>query len=79
MPARNNMKPEAVSWVGPNALAALVEVAAGAGEVVEGDVESDDPKGSMVIVELFWHWSVGKIVAFLVNVISAHYRNYVLD
>jgi hypothetical protein len=69
------MKPEAVSWVELNALAALVEVAAGAGEVVEGDVESDDPRGSMVIVELFLHWSVDKSVAFLVKVMSAHYKN----
>lgn len=63
-------------WEETSALAALLEVDAGAPDVVEGEfpvVESDDPNGVILTVELFLHWSVGKTVAFLLNVMSAHY------
>jgi hypothetical protein len=66
---------DAVS-VETSAVAALLEVDAGAPDVVEGEfpvVESDDPNGVMMTVELFLHWSVGNTVAFLLNVMSAHY------
>lgn len=56
--------------------AAPLEVAAAALDVLDGlssDVESADPNGAMVTVELFLHWSEGSSVAFLLNVMSAHY------
>jgi hypothetical protein len=70
------MMSDVADCVETRALAALLEVDAGAPDVVEGEfpvVESDDPNGAMLTVELFLHWSGGKTVAFLLNVMSAHY------
>lgn len=75
-PAKASTNTEGANCARPSALAALLEVAAGSSDVVEGGaslVESPYPNGVMVMVELFLHWSAGNTVASLLKVISAHY------